>query len=80
MFGNTGYGSWIISTTNSLCVINGNLVLQTVCVSYISNQQQLCMSAELVCAETQPHLHVQRVLKLYEVKENCNGFSRYKIS
>ena len=41
MFSNTSYGSWIISTTNSLCVINGNLVLQTVCVSYISNQQQL---------------------------------------
>jgi len=41
IFSNTSYGSWLISTTNSLCVNNGNLVLQTVSVSYISNQQQM---------------------------------------
>ena len=31
------------------------------------------MSAELMCAETQPHLHVQLVLKLYDVKENVRS-------
>lgn len=75
MFGNTSYGSWIILTTNSLCVINGNLVLQTVCVSYISNQRQLGVTGIVhvcrtyVCRNTAT-LHVQWVLKLYDVKEN----------
>ena len=60
MFGNTSYGSWIISTTNSLCVINGNLVLQTVCFVY---KQPTATGCDRNCAclenfSVQKHGHI----------------------
>lgn len=73
----------IILSTNSLCVRNGNLVLYAVCVSCVCNQQQLelhACRAGLVCAKTCPHPHVQWVLKLYDINENCSHFSRCTIS